>query len=281
MRVLIAPSPTAFANISAAAAGIGGGLPSSGATQHFNIFCMPALLPAGAQVVADVLANCEGDYVRLCSMFGLPQPPPHFNVTLAGLSTYLDGKGGAFHWTCDGADIYCDVKLNPVLDSKLSSALLVAELVEVFEAVQSIGWNCGASNGEGLSRVLASALYPGIPDNAGYSCAADWLDGGRPDWVTATNFTDRDAVSNGCSVLALNWMNGPLAGGGLNIDWATICKAGGQTIAETYNRITGKNDAWQRFSAVMANMFPQNQPSGLKTDNPFLPPAVVKAQAIT
>ncbi len=79
-----------------------------------------------------------------------------------------------------------------------------AEIVEVFSAAQGGDWDCGASNGEGLSRVLATELYPAELD--GYTTAADWLDGGRPDDVNQTNPTDQDAVSNGCAVLFLNYM---------------------------------------------------------------------------
>jgi len=59
------------------------------------------------------------------------------------------------------------VQLQPQVNANISSALAVAEAVEVFEAIQNRGWNCGASNGEGLSRVLAQVLYPkrlGQPD---------------------------------------------------------------------------------------------------------------------
>jgi hypothetical protein len=66
---------------------------------------------------------------------------------------------------------------------------LIAEEVEVFSAVQNKGWNCGASNGEGLSRVLAESLYPGVLDD--YSTAAAWLDTpDRPDWISNNNNTD-------------------------------------------------------------------------------------------
>ena len=41
-------------------------------------------------------------------------------------------------------------------------SLVIAEEDEVFEANFGHGWDCGASNGEGLSRVLANTMYPGL-----------------------------------------------------------------------------------------------------------------------
>jgi hypothetical protein len=186
-----------------------------------------------------------------------------FNVTLAGISKFLDGTGGATHKGCDSAEIYCDVKLNPEVDATVSSALLMAEAVEVFSAYQKRGWDCGASNGEGLSRVLAAAQYPGVLIG-GYLSAYTWLDGGRLNWVDDTDSTDRDGESTGCAVLFLNWMNKQLG-----IGWDVICQAGGSTLAETYEAIKRTNNGWQKFSALLNRAFPPTKPCGLQTDNPF------------
>lgn len=88
-------------------------------------------------------------------------------------------------------------------DADLVRMLTVAEADEVMMAARGTGWNCGASHGEGLSRVLATERYPA--ELNGYASAANWLDGGRPDWVNNTESTDRDYVSIGCSTLFLNF----------------------------------------------------------------------------
>ena len=41
-------------------------------------------------------------------------------------------------------------------------SLLVMEIDEVFMANFGRGWNCAASTGEGLSRVIANDLYKGV-----------------------------------------------------------------------------------------------------------------------
>jgi hypothetical protein len=228
---------------------------------------MPNLLPAGNQIAAGVLAQCEKDYTQLTKWFSIDpcsiDASLRFKVTLVGISKFLDGTGGAYHTGCDSAEIYCDVKLNPEVDATISSALLMAEAVEVFSAYQRRGWDCGANNGEGLSRVLAAAQYPRVLIG-GYLSAYSWLDGGRLNWVDDTDSTDKDGESTGCAVLFLNWMNSQLG-----IDWGPICQAGGSTLAQTYKAVTGENDGWQQFSALLNRAFPPTKPCGLQTDNPF------------
>jgi hypothetical protein len=236
-------------------------------TPHFGIFAMPGLGAGGDQVVAGVQSVCETDYNKLCQWFGIQVP--HFNVTLAQLSKFVDGTGGAYHASCASTDLYCDVRLNPAVDPVVSAALMVAEAVEAFEAKQGAGWACGASNGEGLSRVLSSECHPGVLDALGYPTAAAWLDDLRSDWVNVTNQTDRSPYSNGCAVLFLNWLNRQL-----KVGWDKICQAGGSTLGETYQRVggpllTGQKDAFVAFRALLDLHFPVGTACGLTTDNPF------------
>jgi hypothetical protein len=142
--------------------------------------------------------------------------------------------------------------------------LVVAEEVEVFSAVQNRGWDCGASNGEGLSRVLAATdLYPGSLN--GFNSAATWLDTpGRPDYVNNNDPTDRSYVSTGCSVLFLNYLRYQLG-----YKWGNIVQAAGTTLAQTYNGLTGLSDALTPFKALLQAHYPAGTPSGLTTDNPF------------
>ena len=234
---------------------------SVGSTANFSVYSATALGAQGQQVGQAVLGRCEADGQQLSGYFNVPVQ--RCNIIVAPLSQNEDGSGGAYHHSCIDADLYCDVQLNPAINTDLTNALVIAEEVEVFQAVQNRGWNCGASNGEGLSRALAEALYPGVLD--AYSTAAAWLDtADRPDWVGNNNSTDTDPVSNGCSVLFLNWLNSSLG-----IGWDRICQAAGSTLADTYQQLTGKDTAYQDLRAVVDQMFPLGQASGLTTDNPF------------
>ena len=233
-----------------------------GSTFHFHVYSAKSLHTQGTQVGHAVLAKVESDYAQLLVWFGVT--PPAFNVILAPLSPGHDGTGGAYHHTCLDSNLYCDVRFHPSVNSDFSSALVIAEEVEVFEAVQSKGWDCGGSNGEGLSRVLAEALYPGILDD--YATAPSWLDSNRPDWVNQTNGTDTDPVSNGCAVLFLHWLHTKLGH-----DWGQVCKAASPTLAGTYAILTGKPaiHALIEFTTAINALFPPGTPSGLTKDNPF------------
>jgi hypothetical protein len=225
-----------------------------GKTAHFEIYADPALGPDGAQDAQGVLADCENDYATVSGYFGGIDAGP-FRVVL------FANPGGAYHLGCDATDLFCDAKTAPA-NPDYSEFLNVAEFVEVFEAVQNGGWDCGASNGEGLSRVLATDAYPAQLD--GFATAAAWLDSPRQNFVDNTLNSDTDPAANGCSVLFLNWLRFQL-----NYPWMQIVEAAAPTLGETYAQLTGNNDGFQQFETLISQHFPKGQPSGLKTDNPF------------
>jgi hypothetical protein len=227
------------------------------------VYYDPFLGDAGKSCADGVLASCENDYQQTAAWFGSDVPTLPINIIIAALDPSGQGGGGAYHYGCDAVDLYCDIKTVPNLDIDYTRMLLVAELVEVFEAVQAAGWDCGGSNGEGLSRTLATALYPAELD--GYTTAAAWLDTpDRPDWVNQNNSTDQDSVSTGCSVLFLNYLNTQLGYG-----WDQIAHAGAPTLAQTYTNLTGNRDGWTAFRQQLDHSFPVGTPSGLTSDNPY------------
>jgi hypothetical protein len=231
-----------------------------GKTTHFAVYSARSLRQPGQAIAQAVLQRCESDYAQLAVDFALQ--PAHFNIVVAPLSPGHDGTGGAYHHSCIASDLYCDAQLRATPNPALTSALVVAEEVEVFEAAQDGGWDCGSSNGEGLSRVLAEDFYPGVLDD--YSTAAAWLDGDRPDWVNNNESTDTDPVANGCSVLFLFWLRYQLGFG-----WDKICQAPAPTLAQTAQLLTGSDNPFDEFSQLLEEHFPSGQPSGVTTDNPF------------
>ena len=234
---------------------------SVGKTAHFQVYYATSLRQPGHDIASVVLQHIENDYKQLAAFFAYTHAV-QFNVIVGPLSSGHDGTGGAYHYSCSGTDLYADAAINPAEAPEVTQALVVAEAVEVFEALQGGGWDCGGSNGEGLSRVLAEALYPGILND--YETASTWLDSSRPDWVTKNNNTDQDASSNGCSVLFLNWLHFQLKYG-----WDKICQAAAPTLEGTYQKLTGKTDGLQAFMAQINKAFPPGQPSNVTTDNPF------------
>ncbi len=233
-----------------------------GSTTHFNVYYDPSLGANGQAIADGVLASCENEYNSLSFLFGGLTPGP-FNIIIAPLDSSGQGQGGAFHFGCGATDLYCDAKTVPSLDIDYTRMLVVAEEVEVFSDTQGIGWDCGASNGEGLSRVLATLLYPAELD--GYATAAFWLDtADRPDFINVNDPTDTNPISTGCSVLFLNYLHYQL-----DFQWQEIVQAGAPTLAQTYTQLTGQPDGLTPFKALLQAFYPVGTPSGVMTDNVF------------
>ena len=225
-----------------------------GQTQHFAVYVDPALGADGRQDAQVVLAKCETDYAAVSGYFGgIPAGP--FAVIL------FSNPNGAYHMTCAATDLFCDATANPS-NGDHSEFLNVAEFVEVFEAAQGKGWDCGKGNGEGLSRVLATDPYPQQLD--GFATAASWLDSARHDFVDHNFNGDTNSLANGCSVLFLNWLRFQL-----KFSWQQIVGAASPTLGKTYQTLTGKKDGFKQFSALLQQHFPKGRPSGLTSDNPF------------
>ena len=253
LHVLVQPGGTVPADRPALARD-GGPYTLRGSTAHFTVYYEDALGANGPVLADAVLASCESEYNQVKGWFGEITPPGEpFNVYV------VTGSFGAYHATCAATEEHCAAFSGT--DANLVRMLQVAEEVEVFEAARG-GWNCGASPGEGLSRVFATELYPA--ELNGFASAASWLDGGRPDYVTVTDPTDRNYVSIGCSTLFLNWLRYQL-----HFTWAQIVPAGAATLAGTYQNLTGATDALASFKGLLDRHFPPGTPSGLTNDNPY------------
>ena len=231
-------------------------------TPHFMVSIDPGLGQAGTKIADALLKTCEQDYTTLQGYFG--------GITPAGLPFHLiitAGSDGASHATCKATTLSIGANSGPV---QFMRSLVIAEEDEVFEANFGHGWNCGYSNGEGLSRVLANDMVPGV-EPQDFVSPPVWLDQPsditgvlREDWINKTEHTDTNYFSIGCSVLFLNWLRFQL-----NFSWTQIIAAGAPTLAGTYKNLTGKNDGYATFKALIDQKFPPGKPSKLTKDNPF------------
>jgi len=146
-RAVIHPPPAAIAETPAA------DIPQ-GSTPHF-VVSYDAGLASGATLADAVLATCEADYTTLQGYFGGITPPGlPFTVHLT------TGSNGASHAGCASVDLYIGALSGGAHNIPFIRALVIAEEDEVFEAAFGHSWDCGDSKGEGLSRVLAEAMYP-------------------------------------------------------------------------------------------------------------------------
>jgi hypothetical protein len=216
---------------------------------NVTVYYDPTLGQPGLTLAQQILARVASTYADCQAFFNIPGQP--VNVIIAAVGGATDGSGGAYHYGCNfnpGGDLYCDAALgNP----GLTNGLVVAELTESFMGAQNLGWDCGGSNGEALSRFLAE-LESGGPGGAlaAFATGPAWSQAGRPDWIDATEPTDQDAVSTGCGVVYLYWM---LSKG---FTAAQITQAGcpDGTMASNYQALTGAATAWADFSAALGGL---------------------------
>ncbi len=208
----------------------------------------------GQTLANDVLSRCDGDVGQVSAWFS--------GIAAGPFALFIDpGTFGAYHASCAATELH--LAAFDGSNGDLVNMLNVAEVDEVFMAVQNAGWDCGASHGEGLSRVLAAERYPAQLD--GFASAAAWLDSSdRPDWVSRTEPTDTNYVSIGCAALFINYLNHQLG-----YSLTAIVAAAAPTLAQVYTNLTAKTDAFAAFSTLLLGRFPLGTPSGLTSDNPF------------
>jgi len=85
-----------------------------------------------------------------------------------------------------------------------------------------------------------------------------------PDWVNNTDNTDQDAVSTGCGMAVLSWLQH--LGFTLNkIAPAMVALGTSGTLAQLYTKLTSdaQSNAWPKFQAAVKAL-PQ-----IATDDPF------------
>ena len=224
-----------------------------------TVYYDPHLGAPGKDLAEKVFAMAEKSFADCQNYFGIAGQP--VNVIIAALDHATDGSAGAYHAGCTfnpGGDLYCDAAFgNPVM----TNGLMIAELTECFMGAQNKGWDCGGSNGEALSRLLAE-LESGGPGGvlAGYATGPDWARAGRPNWIDANESTDLNPVSTGCGVLYLYWMMSK------GYTAAKITQAGCSdgSLASNYHALTGRTTAWHDFIAAVRAL-----PHGVGSDNPW------------
>jgi hypothetical protein len=226
---------------------------------NVTVYYDPSLGQPGADLAQQIFARAAQTYADCQAFFNVPGQP--VNVIIAAVNDATDGSGGAYHYGCNfnpGGDLYEDAAFgNP----DRTNGLVVAELTESFMGAQNKGWDCGASNGEALSRFLAELLSGG-PDGslADFATGPSWDQSGRPNYIDATDPTDQNPISTGCGIVYLYWM---LSKG---YTAAQITQAGcpDGTLASNYQALTGVANAWAAFSAAVNALT-----TGIKSDDPW------------
>lgn len=221
----------------------------------------------GAATAQAILQSGEADFQATQAWFGGISLPPGQEGddqatprTALPVQVLMDSQaGGAYHFGCNATDLYCEP------DPHLGSGFMVAELVEVFEAAINNGWQCGQTNGEALSRVLATERNGNLAQLQVQTGQAWWANGAK-DYVTTNGASDQDENSNGCGPLFLYYLHSQLG-----YDWRTITTTGGSSLGETYQKLTGNSPA-QGFQDFLNRLATLDTGSGLQlppSGNPF------------
>lgn len=223
--------------------------------------------PEGTAAAQAVLASAEADYGAVREWFGgidLPAGQQGDDQTVPRTATpvqvLIDPQaGGAYHFGCSATDLY----IAP--DPREATGLMVAELVEVFEAAINNGWSCGQANGEALSRALAVERNGSLASLTTQT-AQQWWANGHADYVTNNDADDRNQDSNGCGTLFLYYLHNQLG-----FSWQKITTTGGASLGETYQRLTGKSGAqgFSDFVSLLATLDKGGQLNLPANGNPF------------
>jgi hypothetical protein len=238
-----------------------------GQTAHFVVYSDG--FAEGDAAAQGVLAACEADFTAVQTWFGGIDLPPGQDGddrttvrTAQPLYVLMDpNAGGAYHYSCAGANLY----IEPVPTNQ-ASVLVVAEVVEVFEAAINNGWDCGHTNGEALSRVLAierNAILASVI----MPTEQRWWRNGHQDYVTDNSATDQNEDANGCGALFLYYLHTQLG-----FSWTQIATTGGDSLGDTYQKLTGKDPqaGFQDFMGRLATIAQGGQLNVPSSGNPFL-----------
>jgi hypothetical protein len=143
------------------------------------------------------------------------------------------------------------------------------EWVEILMSLTGGNWNAGNSSGEGLSQYCGIIRF-----RVGhYSYYGSWVDQWlnkqpRQDWVTTIEGTDKDAISFGCALAFIFYLNTQL-----NFSINQIIAAGASNLATIYQTLTGDpGQPYAFFAGLIEHVYPSSATANIPgpvTDNPF------------
>ncbi|HEY2514951.1 MAG TPA: hypothetical protein VGI39_29000 [Polyangiaceae bacterium] len=253
--------PRASAQVTATAPALDYPATLVGTVGNVTVYYDPSLGSPGYLIASELLNVSSHTFADMQSFFGVSGGAT--TVVIAPLSGSNNGLGGAYHYGCDfasGGTLYLDATFASTTTDPLNLelGLFVAELSEAFMGAQGAGWGCGYSNGEALSRYLAEYETPPHTLDA-YATGPSWVSAGFPDWISSTEFTDRDSVSTGAGILYLYWMRSR----GYTV--TQITHAGGATLEANYQSLTGARTGYADLTAALRGR-------SVTSDNPFAAP---------
>jgi hypothetical protein len=200
----------------------GGPLQTQGQTAEVYYNQLPYSGAKGAAEATQAAFN--QDYAKMKEWFGVDLPKESLPVQI-----YVSwGIPGAGHASCASTTyIATDAKdrhyyLTPMVTS--------AELAESFMATKNNGWDCGYTNGEALSRVVAYYLHPETADDPGFiKPRLQWWNDGHKDYINQNTETDRNLEADEAGALFIMYLHDQLG-----FSMQEIINAGGENLGQTY-----------------------------------------------
>jgi hypothetical protein len=220
------------------------------------VYVDPSLGAPALQNAQDFLADADRVAAANSAIFGVPGDP--VSVIIFALGGQTDGTGGADHNACNftagGAIEVC---------ASYGNAMRVSALFEAELSECSMGGDlCGQNTGEALSRWCATV----VGNNAlvDFATAPAWAQQGMPDFINKTDNTDQNAISTGCGMAFLSWLQN--LGFPLNKIAPEMVKLGTSApFAPLYAALKSapQTEAWPKFIAA-AKALPK-----IVNDDPF------------
>ena len=247
-------------------------LPNGGLTTHFYVAYLDTLPKAdGLDQALALIDACESDHQLLVNWFRGQRSEFAFPINVV-----IDAGSGGASWM-DPPDIALSGWHNTVTINAGTGApafllryLLVSEVTEMYMASQRSWWferryifhgGDEGSMGESLSRFLGAQflqinnLAKAIP--AGFTVANFWLnDPMRPNFVEMAPDDNMPDTVTGCGTCFLWFLHKQLGHSVEDIVAAPANTLG--TMADVYQRLTGKNDAWTAFRDLVNLHYPQD-----------------------
>lgn len=153
------------------------------------------------------------------------------------------------------------------------------EWSEILMSLSGGKWNAGDSMGEGLSQYCGIVRFQAGHYNYYNSWVDQWLNlVPRQDWVNSTEGTDANAISFGCALGFIYYLNVQL-----NFTINEIIASGDSTMTMVYQKLTGDtaSNPFEIYSALLEHAYPSSATAAIPgpvSDNPF-PIAIVELWA--
>jgi hypothetical protein len=212
-------------------------------------------------VCEDDLAALEYDFATSFQVGGRNEYATWVHVSNSG------GGGSNQGWGDDESSIIGVNGTKPWPNrDEYARFVFVAELAEILMDFTGYGWNRGASNGEALSILLATALHgQGYYGTGSGPRVNQWLSANpRPNWVDSTEGTDRNQVSYGCGLLFLYWLQYQL-----RYTRRQIVTRPSGTLAQVHAALTGQANGYAAFLDLIERHLPTGSAVPVGSDNIF------------